>query len=102
MNRSMLTLQPAVAVLIAFMAVAATFASGQTFTVLHNFPSTLHDASFIYSRLKADSAGNLYGTSNNGGNFGVFGFGTVYQLLATGGEQLLYSFTGRLDGGAPI
>ena len=39
-----------------------------------------------------DAAGNLYGTTTNGG---VFGRGTVFELTSTGGswtENTLYSF----------
>jgi uncharacterized repeat protein (TIGR03803 family) len=48
-----------------------------------------------------DSQGNLYGTTLSGGQDEV---GTVFQLTPTQGgwdHQVLYSFTGGLDGGSP-
>jgi uncharacterized repeat protein (TIGR03803 family) len=51
-----------------------------------------------------DSAGNLYGTTNYGGNGGSncgnFGCGTIFQLDATGQETVLHSFVGT-DGHGP-
>src|SRR5216110_1792535 len=51
--------------------------------------------------LETDSAGNIYGTTVLGGDFGG---GTVFQLRPTpsGWEHtVLYSFTGGSDGGEP-
>jgi uncharacterized repeat protein (TIGR03803 family) len=51
--------------------------------------------------LETDSAGNIYGTTVLGGEFGG---GTVFQLspTPTGWEHaVLYSFTGSADGGEP-
>src|SRR3989475_11593355 len=51
--------------------------------------------------LETDSAGNIYGTTVLGGEFGG---GTVFQLSSTptGWEHaVLYSFTGGADGGEP-
>jgi uncharacterized repeat protein (TIGR03803 family) len=45
-----------------------------------------------------DAAGNLYGTTYNGG---TTGYGVVYKLDTTGHETVLYSFTGGADGGYP-
>ena len=48
-----------------------------------------------------DAAGNLYGTSVLGGQFGG---GTVWQLSPVGGgwvHTVLYNFTGGADGGEP-
>ena len=39
-----------------------------------------------------DSAGNLYGTTTQGGAY--FYFGTVFKLDTAGNETVLYSFTG--------
>lgn len=47
------------------------------------------------TRLTFDSAGNAYGTTAAGGDFG---FGTVFMLTPSGQEQVLYSFTGGGDG----
>ena len=51
--------------------------------------------------LETDSAGNIYGTTVLGGNFGG---GTVFQLSPTTNgwvHTVLYSFTGGADGGEP-
>lgn len=48
-----------------------------------------------------DLAGNLYGTTTNGG---AYGQGTVYELTPSGGgwtEKVIYSFTGGSDGAQP-
>jgi uncharacterized repeat protein (TIGR03803 family) len=55
-------------------------------------------ASSPESTLAFDSAGNLYGTTLNGGD----GLGSVFELSPEAGGQwnqtLLYSFTGGSDG----
>lgn len=51
--------------------------------------------------LETDSAGNIYGTTVLGGDFGG---GTVFQLSPTANgwvHTVLYSFTGGVDGGEP-
>jgi uncharacterized repeat protein (TIGR03803 family) len=48
-----------------------------------------------------DSAGNLYGTTEYGGDYG---YGTVFKLMRSGGiwtKTVLYSFLGGKRGGAP-
>ena len=60
------------------------------------------------ARLVFDQAGNLYGTTFNGGGGsctgGVGGCGVVYQLTPSGGgwtESVLYAFNGGSDGAHP-
>jgi hypothetical protein len=67
------------------------------------FPFPLGDG-----RLVRDTAGNLYGTSSEGGpgtctgrNQVVVGCGTVFKLDSAGNETVLYSFTGGSDGAFP-
>lgn len=73
-------------------------AQAQTFTVLYTFTSTDQgwqpDAGLI-----ADTAGNLYGTTQYGGTAG--GFGTIFKLDSSGNETVLYSFAGTPDGEDP-
>ena len=61
-------------------------------TVLHSFNPSGAEA-FPYAGLIADSAGNLYGTSYNGGTYNA---GTVFELMpAQGGgwtQKVLHSF----------
>lgn len=67
---------------------------GWTETVIHNFGSGT-DGSTPIAGITFDAAGNLYGTTNDGGAY-TYG-GTVFQLSpAQGGgwtETLLYSFS---------
>jgi uncharacterized repeat protein (TIGR03803 family) len=59
------------------------------------------DGEYTDTELVRDSAGNLYGTSVQGGTFGG---GTVFQLSPSGSgwtHTVLYNFTGGTDGGEP-
>jgi uncharacterized repeat protein (TIGR03803 family) len=54
--------------------------------------------------LVRDAAGNLYGTTQNGGSTGCadhIGCGVVFKLDETGKETVLYTFTGGSDGAYP-
>lgn len=54
----------------------------------------------LYSRVIQDPAGNLYGTTYNGGNYGS---GTVFKLAPDGsGFTILHSFDGADEGGVPF
>jgi uncharacterized repeat protein (TIGR03803 family) len=46
-----------------------------------------------------DSAGNLYGTAQYGGDFDA---GLVFKVDAAGNKTTLYSFTGGAGGGLPV
>ena len=50
-----------------------------------------------------DSAGNLYGTTRNGGGTGcgTGGCGTIFKLSPGGSETVLYAFSGGSDGAEP-
>ena len=67
----------------------------------HNFGGVANDALNPSTGLVEDSAGNLYGTSSQGG----LGFGTAYELSpAMGGgwnESLIYLFAGGADAAQP-
>jgi uncharacterized repeat protein (TIGR03803 family) len=65
------------------------------FTLLHTFSGT-PDGDGPHAGLLRDAAGNLYGTTSNGG---AHGWGTVFKLDKTSKETILYSFTGGADGG---
>jgi uncharacterized repeat protein (TIGR03803 family) len=62
-------------------------------TVLHNFGSTADDGQ-IPNGLAADSAGNLYGTTQYGGSHVVYGLGrgTVFKMTPAGAYSILYNF----------
>jgi uncharacterized repeat protein (TIGR03803 family) len=71
-----------------------------TETILHNFQGT--DGWEVHAGLTMDAAGNLYGTTTNGGTYSQ---GTAYELSpsASGTWTLktLHHFTGGSDGGVP-
>ena len=71
-------------------------------TVVHSFGAN-GDGHFPYlGSLVFDSAGNMYGTTSEGGTFNQ---GTVFELSRSGDgnwtEKVLYSFAGGSDGSAP-
>jgi uncharacterized repeat protein (TIGR03803 family) len=70
--------------------------------ILYQFKCGTSDGAYPASSLIFDSAGNLYGTTLQGGATGV---GTVFELELTAGgtwtESVVYSFTGNADGFQP-
>ncbi|HEY3972920.1 MAG TPA: choice-of-anchor tandem repeat GloVer-containing protein [Candidatus Sulfotelmatobacter sp.] len=75
-------------------------------TVLYNFKGG-RDGRDSAAPLLRDAAGNLYGTTEFGGDLSCnllgeqLGCGTVFKLDTTGQETVLYRFTGKKDGGFP-
>ncbi|HEX3820353.1 MAG TPA: choice-of-anchor tandem repeat GloVer-containing protein [Candidatus Sulfotelmatobacter sp.] len=90
-HRSIQTLLSAVM----FVATAAWAAN--TTKLIYSFGGAT-DGEYTDTELVMDSAGNLYGTSVQGGTFGG---GTVFQVTPTGVHTVLYNFTGGADGGEP-
>ena len=75
--------------------------SGQQ-TVLHSFAGG-PDGALGGANLFRDSAGDLYGTTSEGGGaVAEAGYGVVFKLDADGMYTVLYSFTGGADGGNPF
>jgi uncharacterized repeat protein (TIGR03803 family) len=72
--------------------------SGQE-TVLYNFAGGATDGANPQSSLIIDEAGNFYGTTFAGGEYGA---GTVFRLSTTGKESVLYSFGNGADGANPV
>ena len=74
-----------------------------TTTVIHSFGGS-SEAEYPYTDLVLDPAGNLYGMTVLGGDFGS---GTVFRLSPPAGavrgwtETVLHSFTSTADGGQP-
>ena len=73
-------------------------------TVLYNFTGSPDGNS--PNGVIRDAAGNLYGTTQSGGNTacqiaGASGCGIVFKVDSTGHETVLYSFTGGADGANP-
>ena len=68
------------------------------FTILHPFAGGPGDGRKPAGSLLMDAAGNLYGTTRNGGPSDA---GTVFKLEPTGNFTLLHSFEGVADGSSP-
>jgi uncharacterized repeat protein (TIGR03803 family) len=66
-------------------------------TVLHTFAGG-KDGAIPYAGVVRDRAGNLYGTTNQGGGSGL---GTVFKLDKNGKETVLHRFSGLPDGALP-
>lgn len=75
----------AVALFYVLTVIVSQLAQAQTFTVLHNFTGGA-DGDMPYSGVTLDRAGNLYGTTAQGGSTGL---GTVYQLKLFHNQWLL-------------
>ncbi len=90
------------ALVLLVMFVAATPAvDAQMLTVLHNFGGPPPDGANPFAGLTIDAAGNLYGTTENGG----VGYGSVFKLQRTSSGFIfrpLYSFEGGNDGDTPV
>jgi uncharacterized repeat protein (TIGR03803 family) len=73
--------------------------------VLYSFcPTDCSDGISPFAGLSIDAAGNLYGTTEYGGNTsrcGGNGCGTVFQVGQNGSEKTLYKFHGS-DGQNPV
>jgi uncharacterized repeat protein (TIGR03803 family) len=69
-------------------------------TILHNFGNAENDGAYAESPLASDSEGNLYGTTIQGGTFGLPG-GIVFEISAQGEYSIVYNFGGKADGSSP-
>lgn len=66
--------------------------------VLHSFPATTNDGWLPAGDLLRDAAGNLYGTTVNGGTTCGYGCGIIFKIAPDGTETVLYAFQGTPDG----
>jgi len=71
--------------------------AGGAETVLYSFTGGA-DGAYPVASLIIDKAGNLYGTTEQGGGSGL---GVVFEIPSGGGETVLHSFTGS-DGAFPV
>ena len=72
--------------------------------VLHTFKTDDHGA-FPYGGLIEDAAGNLYGTTEYGGDFNcqpTYGCGTVFRVAPDKTTVVLHAFAGGEDGVYPV
>jgi uncharacterized repeat protein (TIGR03803 family) len=83
--------------ILAFFAIAVLSAHASTTKIIYSFAGGA-DGEYLDSDLVTDSAGNIYGTSVQGGTFGG---GTVFEVTPAGIHTVLYNFTGGADGGEP-
>jgi uncharacterized repeat protein (TIGR03803 family) len=70
----------------------------QTYAIVHSFAGAPTDGDKPNGDLIRDAAGNLYGTSFQGGTHDL---GVVFKLDPSGAETILYNFTGAADGSHP-
>jgi uncharacterized repeat protein (TIGR03803 family) len=71
------------------------------YTVLHQFIANTTDGFFPTSSLLRDSLGNLYGTTEYGGNYSCTrGCGVVFKVTASGVEKIMHTFAGAPNDGA--
>lgn len=71
--------------------------AASTTKVIYSFAGG-NDGEYTDTELVMDQAGNIYGTSVQGG---LFGGGTIFQVTTAGVHTVLYNFTGGADGGEP-
>lgn len=68
-------------------------------TLLYRFTGGTTDGWFADSPVVMDAAGNLYGTTEQGGSST---WGTIFKVDTNGKEKVLYSFTGESDRCIPV
>ena len=86
------------ALAIAITVAASHLCVAQTYSVLYSFSAT-GDGISPSGTLAQDASGNLYGTTQGGGTFGV---GTVFMVTPQGSETVLYNFNLQPDAMLPI
>jgi uncharacterized repeat protein (TIGR03803 family) len=72
-------------------------ARAQTFSVIYSFTGG-SDGGYPLAGFVIGPKGELFGTASVGGSFQA---GVVFKISETGGEKVLYSFTGGVDGANP-
>jgi len=77
---------------------AAAQDAALSYKVLYNFSGGADGGNPVYGPLVQDNAGNLYGTTSNGGSSSC---GVVFKLTKSGAEVVLYSFACGSDGASP-
>ena len=78
-------------------------AQAERYDVLYSFTGG-SDGSDPFAGVIADSAGNLYGTTSQGGGSTncIYGCGAVFKIAPDSTETVLYAFKGGSDGGYPF
>ena len=84
--------------IVGLLVLVPAIAVAQKFTLLHSFHG--ESGEYPLAGVIADSGGNVYGTTSEGGTHGL---GTVFKVSASGEESVIHSFKGgRSDGNFPI
>lgn len=86
-----------IVIVLAFTLLTGAAWAANTTKQIYSFAGNT-DGEYTDTELVRDSAGNLYGTSVQGGTYGG---GTVFQVTPAGVHTVLYNFTGGADGGEP-
>jgi uncharacterized repeat protein (TIGR03803 family) len=95
MTKSIFTL----AILLAFLTLQASVSRAQTYSILYSFTGVPGpDGENPSGPLTRDAAGNLYGTTQGGGQNSL---GTIFKLAPDGTENVLYSFSLHPDAMLP-
>lgn len=70
-------------------------------TILYSFQG-VSSGEYPVGRLARDGDGNLYGTTNSGGDVSCYLCGVVFKIDKAGQETVLHTFTGNPDGAYPF
>jgi len=89
--------------LLALCLLLTTYAAAVDETVIYSFAGA-GTGTYPLASPVSDSAGDLYGSTEAGGEFGGdYGYGTIFELVKGRKNwtyKVLYSFTGNTDGGS--
>lgn len=92
----------AFSVVLILVVAASTFTQAQTYKVLYSFGTGAQGAD-PWSGVILDNAGNLYGTTDQGGDYGTqctkLGCGVLFELSPAGKETVLHKFTNTKSDG---
>ncbi len=92
----------AVFAMLTFASISLAWAGAKK-EILYSFKGGNDGKLPTYSQLIVDKAGNLYGTTFDGGRYGL---GTVFELKpnkdGTWTESIIHAFAGKLDGAFPF
>jgi len=97
MRKTLQSIRKFLFVFVACAVSAATAHAASTTKIVYSFAGGA-DGEYLDSDLVTDSAGNIYGSTVQGGTFGG---GTVFEVTPAGVHTVLYNFTGGADGGEP-
>jgi uncharacterized repeat protein (TIGR03803 family) len=101
-NKNLILMLVSSAVVFGLLATASPAFAGSSETVLHSFGCCGTDGGGpVLANLVVDAAGNIYGTTPNGG---AYGSGVVFELIPNNGqwtEKILHNFGKGKDGRHP-